>query len=63
MDKKDKTLSQTERNKRWQEKNKERTKYLRSRSSARGFIKNHANLEDIEELEGLIKDRMAQLKG
>ncbi|MEK4567024.1 hypothetical protein MKX54_20315 [Alkalihalobacillus sp. FSL R5-0424] len=51
-----------ERNKRWQEKNKERTKYLQKRSTARGFIKNHATLEDLEELETLLKERHAVLK-
>lgn len=47
--------AQTEANKRWQEKNKERTKYLRKRSNARTFIKNHVEVEDLDELESLIK--------
>ena len=62
MDEEEKTLTQTERNKRWQEKNKERTKYLQKRSTARGFIKNHATLEDLEELETLLKERYEALK-
>lgn len=49
--------SQTEANKRWQEKNKERAKYLSDRSRARSFIRNRAELEDLEELEQLIAER------
>lgn len=33
---------QTEANKRWKEKNRERAKYLRNRSTARNFVKKHA---------------------
>ena len=62
MDEKNKTLTQTERNKRWQEKNREKTRYLRNRSAARGFLKNQATLEDLEEIEGLMKERYAELK-
>ena len=47
--------SQTEANKRWQEKNKEKAKYLSDRSRAKSFIK-RATLEDLELLESLIKD-------
>ncbi len=50
-------LSQVERNKKWQEKNKEHSKYLRYRSSARSFIKNNATLDDLQELKELIKLR------
>lgn len=52
---------QTEANKRWQEKNREKSKYLRNRSAARNFIKNKATKEDIEELKELIKFREAEL--
>ncbi|MGX7348779.1 hypothetical protein [Dolosicoccus paucivorans] len=48
---------QTEANKRWQEKNRERARYLRNRSTARNFIKKQATQEDIEELEQLIQER------
>lgn len=48
---------QTEANKRWQEKNRERSKYLRNRSTSRSFIRNQANLEDLQELEQLIAER------
>lgn len=50
-------VKQTEANKRWQEKNKERAKYLSDRSRARSFIKNLATLEDLEEFEKLIEEK------
>lgn len=53
----EKVNSQTEANKRWQEKNKEKAKYLSDRSRARSFIRNKATLEDIDELEELIRIR------
>ena len=53
--------AQTEANKRWQEKNKEHSNYLKSRSSARGFIKNKATIEDLEELENLMKIRRKEI--
>ncbi len=52
--------AQTEANKKWQHKNKEYSNYLKSRSTARGFIKNKATLEDLEELERLIEERKLQ---
>lgn len=48
---------QTEANKRWAEKNRERARYLRNRSAARSFIKKQATEEDLEELENLISNR------
>ena len=47
------TNPQTEANKKWQEKNREKAKYLRNRSTSRSFIKNQATLADIEELQQL----------
>ena len=44
-------------NKKWQEKNRERARYLRDRSTARSFIKNRATQEDLDELIDLIKKR------
>ncbi|MBS0950038.1 hypothetical protein JK159_06630 [Weissella minor] len=52
--------SQTEANKRWQEKNRERTRFLRNRSAARTFIKKQAEEVDLKELEELIKERRKQ---
>jgi hypothetical protein len=51
---------QTEANKRWQEKNRERTRYLRNRSTARNFIKKDATEEDLQELESLIEDKRSK---
>lgn len=53
--------SQTEANKRWQEKNRERTRYLTRRSTARNFIKKDAAYEDLDELEILITERRKEL--
>ena len=55
------TNPQTEANKRWQEKNREKAKYLRNRSTSRSFIKNQATLEDIKELQQLIQTRIKLL--
>ncbi|WP_334352175.1 hypothetical protein [Companilactobacillus sp. HBUAS56257] len=48
-------------NKKWDEKNRERTSYLRSRSSAKSFIKNKATKEDIDMLKEVIKKRLEEL--
>lgn len=53
--------NQTEANKKWQEKNREKARYLRNKSTARGFIKNQATEEDLIELENLIAERRKQL--
>ena len=53
--------SQTEANKRWQEQNREKARYLRNRSTARIFLKKQATLEDIEELLELIEIRKNEL--
>lgn len=50
-------VKQTEANKKWQGKNKERAKYLSDRSRARSFIKNLATAEDLEEFEKLIEEK------
>ncbi|MFD2129949.1 hypothetical protein ACFSKI_01585 [Pseudogracilibacillus auburnensis] len=52
---------QTEANKKWQEKNKERAKYLSDRSRARSFIRNQATIDDIEELRELLNERESVL--
>ncbi|HBJ8545902.1 TPA: hypothetical protein LEM44_001219 [Listeria monocytogenes] len=56
MTKKTTSDAQLKANKEWQNKNKEHANYLKSRSAARSFIKNKATLEDLEELEQLIKE-------
>ena len=53
--------AQTEANKKWQEKNKEREKYLSDRSRARSFLKNRVTEEDLEEFEEILKVRREEL--
>ncbi|MCM3549391.1 Uncharacterised protein [Niallia circulans] len=51
----------TEANKKWQEQNRERARYLRNRSTTRSFIRKQATAEDLDELEQLIAERRQQL--
>ncbi|WYU49940.1 hypothetical protein MHH67_11095 [Bacillus sp. FSL K6-0047] len=51
----------TEANKKWQEQNRERARYLRNRSTARSFIRKQATADDLDELEQLIAERRKQL--
>ncbi|MGN9135753.1 hypothetical protein ACTNDG_10015 [Clostridium sp. HCP1S3_B4] len=53
--------AQTEANKKWQDKNREKARYLRNRSTARNFVKKQATLDDIKELEELITNRKKEL--
>lgn len=53
--------AQTEANKKWQDKNREKARYLRNRSTARNFVKKQATLDDIKELEELIASRKKEL--
>ena len=53
--------AQTEANKKWQEKNKERAKYLSDRSRARSFLKNRVTEEDLVEFEVILSIRMQEL--
>ena len=57
-------ISEAQRNadKRWREKNREYANYLRNRASARCFIRNKATLEDLKELEELIKEKSKELQ-
>lgn len=57
-----KTTAQTEANKRWQEKNREHTRYLRNRSTARTFIRKNSTQEDLEELKQMIQAREKELE-
>lgn len=52
---------QNEANKKWQQKNKEHSNYLKDRSKARSFIRNKATEEDLKELEQLIEERRKQV--
>lgn len=53
--------SRVKANKKWDEKNRERTSYLRSRSSAKSFIKNKATKEDVDMLKEVMKKRLEEL--
>lgn len=56
------TEAQIRAKKKYEGKNRERTSYLRSRSSARSFINNKATAEDLKELKELIEARERTLK-
>lgn len=49
--------AQTKATKKWNENNREHRNYLSKRSSARSFIRNHATVDDLNELEELIKEK------
>ncbi len=53
-------LSQTERNKRWQAKYKEKAAYMRKRSVARTFITKYGKYEDLLELKELLDKRLSE---
>lgn len=55
-------LTQNERNKKWEEKNKEYSNYLKSRSTAKSFILKKSTLEDLKDFEEYIKERRKQLE-
>lgn len=61
MDSDKKTEARRNADKKWIENNREHASYLRSRSSAKSFIRNKATLKDIEELENLIAERKKTL--
>ena len=43
--------------KKWNKNNREHRNYLSKRSSARSFIRNHATMDDLSELEEIIKEK------
>ncbi|WP_347907000.1 hypothetical protein V4S29_06450 [Enterococcus cecorum] len=53
--------SQRKAQKKYDEKNREKRTYLSQRSTSRGFIRNKATLDDLEELEELITARKKAL--
>ena len=53
--------SQRKAQKKYDEKNREKRTYLSQRSTSRGFIRNKATMEDLEELESLITARKKAL--
>ena len=46
--------------KKWNEENRSHRNYLTKRSTARGFIRNHATLEDLEELQEMIIQKIKE---
>lgn len=54
--------SQVNASRRWEQRNPERAKYIRYRTGARNFLRNHATEEDLQEMEQLIKERREKLK-
>ena len=46
--------------KKWNKNNREHRNYLSKRSSARGFIRNNATVDDLNELEERIKEKKAE---
>lgn len=48
-------------NKKWDEKNKDRKKYLVYRSQAKSFIRRFATSEDLDELEKIIAEKRKKL--
>lgn len=62
MQEKKTSKAQVNASRKWEQKNPERAKYIRYRTSARGFLKNHATLDDLIEMEQLIADRRQKLK-
>lgn len=61
-EKKRKAVYDPEAQKRWNEKNRERKRYLTDRTSARRFVKTKATAEDLDELLGLIAERRKSLE-
>lgn len=56
------TDAQTKATKKWNEQNREHRNYLSKRSSARSFIRNHATMNDLNELEEIIKEKKEELE-
>ena len=50
--------SQRRATKKWENKNKEYSNYLKSRSSVKSFIRNKATDEDLKEFELLISEKL-----
>ncbi|MFT8994433.1 hypothetical protein [Lentilactobacillus hilgardii] len=55
------TKARQQANKKWDQAHKERTRYISRRSQARGFIRNFATQNDLDELKGLIAKREQDL--
>lgn len=53
---------QTIANKKWDEKNRSYSRYLKDRSGARSFIRNKAKLDDIKELRNMLDEKEKELR-
>ncbi|WP_020089793.1 hypothetical protein [Levilactobacillus parabrevis] len=62
MAKNEYTEARAKANRKWDEKNKDRTRYLNARSAARSFIRTKSTLDDLQELRELIDKRETDLK-
>ncbi len=56
--KKRKAVYDPEAQKRWREKNRNKSNHNAYKSTARTFIRNHATLEEVEELRALLDERV-----
>ena len=56
------TDAQQKATKKWNKNNREHRNYLSKRSSARSFIRNHATMDDLNELETLIAEKKEELE-
>lgn len=54
--------AQSKATRKWNKNNREYRNYLSKRSSARGFIRNHATMDDLNELEEIIKEKKEAIK-
>lgn len=54
--------AQVSASRRWEQRNPERAKYIRYRTGARNFLRNHSTEEALQEMEELIKERREMLK-
>lgn len=49
-------------NKKWADNNKEKKRFLSYRSTARTFIRNYAEQEDLEQLKELIENKLKEIE-
>lgn len=54
--------AQIKASRKWEEKNKEKARAQSYKRTARKFIKNHAQIEDLDELETLIQQKREELE-
>lgn len=62
MSEKKTSEAQLKASRKWEEKNRKKATIASYKRTARSFIRNHAELEDLEELKELIKEREELLK-